>query len=300
MISIVTPTYNRSSLLKRLYQSLKAQSCHDFEWIVIDDGSTDGTRSVINRFIFENILNITHLQQENSGKHVALNTAIKHCRGQWIFVVDSDDMLTPDAISVLYRHILQIKDNQRFCGISAAKMLSDNKIIGRQPKLPITDMAFFEFYHRRSYTGDRALVFRTDLLHRNPFPVFENEKFLPEGIVWETISRDKLVRFINEPIYICEYRSDGLSAGYHSLMVANPVGNALYYKILSEHPEATFLTRLRCSFMHYYLLKSAMKKGCDVSSIQPSARLKAYHKVAPLLVPLYKFKSLFRQNKVSK
>lgn len=300
MISIVTPTYNRAKFLNRLFRSLKSQLCTDFEWIIIDDGSTDETRATVNRFIFENAVDITYIAQENRGKHVAINSAVKHCRGEWTFIVDSDDMLTPDAISTLSNHLSLIQCDRRFCGISAVKTTLDRQIIGRQPESDITDVAFFDFYHKLGYNGDRALVFRTDLLRENPFPIFDNEKFLPEGILWETISRNKLVRFITTPVYICEYQTDGLSARYHDLMISNPIGNALYYKILSEHPDATFLTRVRCSFMHRHLLNIAIKNGCDISAIKTSGTLRFYHLIAPVFSPFYKLKSLFKQFKASK
>ncbi|MDE7155915.1 MAG: glycosyltransferase family 2 protein [Muribaculaceae bacterium] len=291
MISIITPTYNRANLLGRLYESLNTQSCIDFEWIVVDDGSTDNTTETIKRFISENKFPITLLHQSNNGKHTAINLAMHHCNKEWICIIDSDDRLTPNAIEVLSHEAKQI-DSNNICGISALKVTPDGHTIGKHPENRTIDMSFFDYYFNYSFKGDRLLMFRSNLMKCNPFPVFENEKFIPEGVVWQGITNDKLVRFINSKLNICEYLPDGLTAQYRELMEKNPVGNALYYKILSENKRATSITKIKCSVLHLYLIEIALKNGSEISSILPDKKLRHYHLLAKILMPIYKLKRI--------
>ncbi|MDE6352526.1 MAG: glycosyltransferase family 2 protein [Muribaculaceae bacterium] len=291
MISIVTPTYNRALLLSRLYESLKAQSCHDFEWIIVDDGSTDNTTETVKRFIDENSIPVTLLYQPNGGKHTATNLALPYCSKEWTCIVDSDDWLTPNAVEILSKQARQI-DTKTICGISALKATSENKTIGKHPEIKVVDLPFFDYYFKLNFRGDRLLMFRTELMKQHPFPVFENEKFIPEGVVWQSITKGKLVRFINSKLNICEYQPNGLTAQYRALMENNPVGNALYYKILSENERATFITRIKSSVLHLYLLEIATKNSSDVSSVLPDKKLRLYHIFARILMPIYKLKRI--------
>ncbi|MDE6225233.1 MAG: hypothetical protein K2M25_03750, partial [Muribaculaceae bacterium] len=139
---------------------------------------------------------------------------------------------------------------------------------------------------------DRLLMFRADLMKQNPFPVFENEKFIPEGVIWQTITKNKLVRFINSRLNFCEYQPDGLTAQYRNLMKSNPVGNALYYKILSENERATFITKIKSSVLHLYLLEIVSRNSRDISSILPDKKIHLYHIFARFLMPIYKLKRI--------
>ena len=291
MISIITPTYNRAHLLCRLYNSLRHQTCDDFEWIIVDDGSTDNTIEIVHKFLNDNIISIKFLHQQNRGKHIAINLALPHCIGDWVCIVDSDDLLSYDAIEILSNHAKLVK-SEEICGISAIKVTFDNKVIGKHPDDPVIDLPFFDYYFRMNYKGDRLLMFRADLMKQNPFPVFDNEKFIPEGVIWQTITKNKLVRFINSRLNFCEYQPDGLTAQYRNLMEANPIGNALYYKLLSEHKRASFLTKIRCSLIHLYLLEIAKKNGSDVTPVATDKRLSRYHIIAEIIMPIYKLKRI--------
>ncbi|EHD1192573.1 glycosyltransferase family 2 protein, partial [Escherichia coli] len=101
MISVLTPTYNRAYTLKRLYESLICQTTKSFEWVVVNDGSNDETESIIKEFQQQNIIKIVYYKQENKGKTQALNAGIQLCAGSDILIVDSDDLLTSDAIACI-------------------------------------------------------------------------------------------------------------------------------------------------------------------------------------------------------
>ena len=103
-ITVFTPTYNRGYTLKKLYNSLKKQSDNDFEWLIIDDGSTDDTKSLVKDFIKENKVNIRYMYKKNEGKYKAINTAIDLAKGELFFIVDSDDWITEDSIETIKKY----------------------------------------------------------------------------------------------------------------------------------------------------------------------------------------------------
>lgn len=225
MISIITPTYNRGYILPRLYDSLLLQSINNFEWIVIDDGSKDETETIVNQWIEnkEKKFDIHYVKKENGGKHRALNVGIAHAKYNYIFIVDSDDYLVNDALNLIQKQLLEIKGNENFAGVSGLKgkiVNSEENItaLGQFPKnkkyLNATNL------ERRKYklNGDKAEVYRKDLLLKYPFPEFENENFIGEDAVWNQIAKDNYkIRWFNSIICICEYLDDGLTKqGSHS------------------------------------------------------------------------------------
>lgn len=212
MISILTPTYNRAYTLERLYLSLVEQTVYDFEWIIIDDGSADCTREIVEKWE-KSLFCITYFFKKNEGKHTAINIGVKMAKGEYIFIVDSDDYLLSDAIKRINEWVDSIKNDQRFAGVSGLRGYTEKKEIGERPKSQYVDCTNLE---RKKYSlrGDKAEVYKRDILLKYPFPVFEGEHFLPEDIVWNAIARDGyLIRWYNEIIYIGEYLPDGLTMG---------------------------------------------------------------------------------------
>ena len=187
MISILTPTYNRAHTLPRLYKSLKQQTMKDFEWIIVDDGSTDNTKYIVEKWIKEiNLFNIIYIKQKNGGKHRALNKGIPHAKYDYIYIVDSDDYLTDDAVEKIHLWISTIDNKSKFAGVSGLKGKITDKgmiIIGQFPsKLEFIDATNLERKSKK-LLGDKAEVYRKDILLKYPFPEFEGEKFLTEAVV---------------------------------------------------------------------------------------------------------------------
>lgn len=118
MITVLTPTYNREKTLKRAYESLLSQSKKDFEWIIVDDGSTDNTKSLIEGFINENKLDIKYIYKTNGGKHTALNVGTNKAKGELLLILDSDDYLSDDAIELCYKYWKKYKDDKTICGMT--------------------------------------------------------------------------------------------------------------------------------------------------------------------------------------
>ncbi len=124
--SIITPTFNRSSQLRRAIESILAQTHTDYELIVIDDGSTDDTQVMLNEFV--GLERISIVKQSNQGASAARNNGIKQARGRYICFLDSDDVFTPDHLEKTASDISRQPDIQAFSSKLQFKRKSTNYI----------------------------------------------------------------------------------------------------------------------------------------------------------------------------
>ena len=226
MVSVFTPAYNRAYTLGNLYRSLKAQTSHDFEWIIIDDGSEDGTEELVRQWTQETReFPIIYKKVPNGGKHRAINMGTALAKYEAFFIVDSDDCLTEDAIEFVLTEFPHIVDDDRYAGISGLRMYKNGEIIGEVPLFSeYVDATNFE-RAEYSLSGDKAEIYKTSVLKRYRFPEFADETFLTEAVVWDAVAFDGLkIRWFNRPIYITEYMPDGLSRNIYMKMKKNPFG----------------------------------------------------------------------------
>ena len=189
-ITIFTPTYNRQATLERLFKSLVNQSNKNFEWIVIDDGSTDNTDHLFKKIKEAPIpFSITYLKKKNGGKHRAINDAIKLAEGELFFIVDSDDYLTENAIEQIFAWQKSLDNSHQWAGVAGLRGYSEHKAIGQIFSSNFVDAKNTE---RRKYhlEGDKAEIYFTDILKRYPFPEVDGENFISEEIVWNSIAHD--------------------------------------------------------------------------------------------------------------
>jgi glycosyltransferase involved in cell wall biosynthesis len=228
MITIFTPTYNRANTLPRTYESLLIQSNKDFEWLIVDDGSTDNTESLVKNWVRDGKITIRYYKQNNSGKYIAFNTALNLAKGEYFFTVDSDDWLPQDSLENIATVFPNLKV-ANCCGIIALKSYGDGNIIGKQ--LP-DNIEYSNAYHLSliGYGGERSLIFKTSIIKKFPFPVVENEKFVTESVVYDNVEKEHVYYILNKSLTICEYQSDGLSANVYRTMYNNPTGYKIYYK----------------------------------------------------------------------
>ena len=222
IISILTPTYNRGNKLSKIYDSLLKQTSKNFEWIVVDDGSSDDTKNVVNSFIKENKMNIKYIYKENGGKHTALNVGTKEASGELILVLDSDDYLSDDAIEQATKYWDKYKDNDKICGMTFLRKISNPIYKSKLFDECVSNM--IEFKYNQGNLIDMCEIIRTDILKQYPYPVFENERFLSEVIVTGEISKEYDMAYIPKEIYYAEYLEDGLSKNWMRLVVNNPNG----------------------------------------------------------------------------
>ena len=229
MITIMTPTYNRAYVLSRLHKSLCQQKRRDFEWLVIEDGSTDGTAELIYDCRDKSDFEITYVYKENGGKHRAINEGVVHATGDWIIIVDSDDLLTGDAVAKLYDVMNHI--GSEFVGMCFRKATLSGHMIGISGTVWSKSMVMQPIMAGHVLKGDLAYVFRTNVMRECPFPEFPGEKFVPELYIWNKIADiGKIVFYVDQVIYLCEYLPDGYTSNFKKNLRSNPCGFGLFYR----------------------------------------------------------------------
>jgi glycosyltransferase involved in cell wall biosynthesis len=248
VFTVFIPSFNRATLLKRAIESVGNQTVRNFELLIVDDGSTDNTKDIVEMYQTKFDFPVHYHFQKNQGKHVAHNSALKLARGSFIVILDSDDMLVPNALERLEFHWKQIPEKIRdqFAGIEGHCAYSNGEIVGTRFPSDILDSNFLETRRKLHIGGDKKNSIRTDVLREFPFPVFEGEKFIRESIVWDRIARKYSFRYVNEVIQIIEYQDTGLSSNLFNLRVNNPKGFRLCFK------EEVNLNRKFLSFTELY------------------------------------------------
>lgn len=277
-ITILTPTYNRASLLPRLFDSLLRQTSKDFEWIVVDDGSTDDTREVVANLKEKcgGAFPMGYVYKANGGKHMAINIGAERARGELLFIADSDDLLTDDALETVENSWHDISDDKSFAGIAGLDIAMDTReVIGSGLPQEHIDCNAIDIRYRHHVTGDMKEVFRTEVLREFPFPEFAGERFCPEQLVWFRMARRYRLRYINKPIYIADYQPDGITAGITRARMRNPSASMLTYAELTECP-VPFLVKVKAAinFWRFWHCRTA-------TSVVPRVALR-WHWLRPL------------------
>jgi glycosyltransferase involved in cell wall biosynthesis len=108
-VSVVLATYNRATFLPETIESILRQSFHDYELLVVDDGSTDDTRTKLKPYETR----LRYLYQENRGPSAARNLGVRHAKADWISIQDSDDLCTPTHLQTLWDYVKDHTD----CGM---------------------------------------------------------------------------------------------------------------------------------------------------------------------------------------
>ncbi|AKQ54275.1 glycosyl transferase family protein [Bordetella hinzii] len=217
--TVLTPTYNRAATLHRVYQSLAGQTFRDFEWLVVDDGSTDNTNQIIGEWQARAAFPIRYVWQKNQHKKTAFNRGVREARGELIVALDSDDEMTPDALAILdeaWRAIPEA-ERERFVAVTGLCARPDGSIVGDRFPADVFDSNAVDMYFRQRIQGEKFGCMRADVLRRFPFPQ-EVPGFVPESLVWWAIARQGYrSRFINRVVRIYHDSADGLSQSAVSL-----------------------------------------------------------------------------------
>ena len=264
-ITVCTPTYNRAHLLNKLYTSLKKQNYNSFQWIIVDDGSTDDTEAIVNEFIKENNINIRYIKKKNGGKHTALNIGIDNAEGELFWIVDSDDYIIDDALKYIWNKWCELKDKKDFAGLSALKGYENKKVIGTTVNEEYIDADVLTYRYKYRVLGDKSEVYRTDILKKYKFPEYREEKFLTEAVVWNRIANDGYkIRWFNKVIYICEYLEGGLTNTSDKNIMDSWQGTTLYYKELLSYKQVPLKDKIlngARAYLHYCYEKGIGFKG---------------------------------------
>lgn len=271
LVTILTPAYNRAYSLPRLYQSLKAQTDRDFEWLVVDDGSVDDTRELIQGCIAEDAIPIRYIRKANGGKHDALNVGIAAIESPWTFIVDSDDYLAENAVERIRFYADRLPGchaRRKVASLCFLRAFPDGKTNGEKPR---DNEVVGNFIDRRINShdelADKAEVYLTQVLREHPFPVYPGERFLQENIVWIRIAFDYDMLFLNEAIYIGDYLADGLTKNVRKNKLRNPVGMYQNAALLMD-PRFVWIVRIKGALLYdiyYKLAHGSMLRGISHS-----------------------------------
>lgn len=222
-LTVLTPTYNRAKLLERLYESLCRQTCMAFQWLIIDDGSTDETQQLIKNFVEQNEIAIDYKIKKNGGKHTALNYSHPFIKGKYVVIVDSDDYLTYDAVDKILTKWKMYATDQTIAGITFQRgnpknnKPYDTNIAGEY-------ISTFAEETNKGMHGDHCETVRADLFKNFMFPEYDDERFVAEGAMWYSITRGYKVVYSDEIVYLAEYLEDGLTKSGRLLHIKNPKG----------------------------------------------------------------------------
>lgn len=261
MITVFTPTYNRAYIITKLYASLQEQTCRDFEWLVVDDGSTDNTEQLFKIWLKESDLKIRYIKQENGGKHRAINKGVIEAKGEWFFIVDSDDYVPKDSIALISKHIEKVQSDLTIAGVCGMRYYPNGERVGGNVEFNEYLCNAFEFRYKYHVRGDLAEVFRVSVLKQYPFPEIEGEKFCPEALVWNAISSKFKILYFNKNTYVCEYLSDGLSASSLRHRIHSPIGSMLTYRDYYYYPMPLWVKfKAAISFWRFYFHSSGFSR----------------------------------------
>jgi glycosyltransferase involved in cell wall biosynthesis len=202
LFTVFTPTYNRAHTLHRVYESLVSQTFRDFEWLIVDDGSSDRTNEQIEKWQQENLISIKYIYQENQGKHVASNRGATAAKGELFLTLDSDDSCIPEALERFKYHWDSIPAEQKstFSAVTCLCKNETGNIVGNKFPFDPTDSDSLEIRYRFRVIGEKWGFHRTSVMREFPFPEISGCSYVPESIVWSAIARKYKTRFVNEPL----------------------------------------------------------------------------------------------------
>jgi glycosyltransferase involved in cell wall biosynthesis len=194
--TVFTPTYNRAHTLHRVYQSLLLQTFMGFEWLIVDDGSSDNTRNLVASWSAP--FPIRYIYKENGGKHTAFNRGVREARGELFLTLDSDDSCVPKALQTFYEVWQGIEEKECFAGVTALCMTEAGEVVGDKFIADVCDATYLEDKYVHKIKGEKWGFQRTEVLREFPFPEPEGLKLVSEGYVWARISGKYQTRYVNE------------------------------------------------------------------------------------------------------
>ncbi len=303
-VSILTTTYNRGHKIGGLYDSLVSQSCLDFEWIVVIDGSTDQTEELVREWSRQAPFPIRLVVKENGGKHTALNRAFDIMQGEFAVIVDDDDIMLTDAVKnivSLGKKTLQVHKEARksaqspICGFATPVVHFDSNPITTDTPDDGTVTEYMTLRYRTKTLGDIAEVYRVKYLRQFRFPEFSGEKFCGENYLSASLALHFRLIWYDKPLFMREYPPDGLSSKFVRLMIASPHCAATLYSLLARHPLQTFKGRIISMTTYWtYIMFSKLPWRLRIQQVGiaslpcliPAAALRLYYKLNPHAWPL--------------
>ncbi len=244
-ITVFTPSFNRAYCLHQCYESLVAQSSKDFIWLIIDDGSTDNTKELVSKWITANKIHIKYHYQQNQGMHGAHNTAYELIDTELNVCIDSDDYMPNDAIEKILNFWKSSTKNDFTAGLIGLDSYKNGEIIGNKFPSNLSNSTLEDLYHKYKVKGDKKIVYLTNIVKKyNPYPIYENERFVPLGSLYLMIDKDFKLLCLNEVLCVVEYMEDGSSRNILKQYYRHPKGFR-YSRIINMKFSNYFKVRLK-------------------------------------------------------
>lgn len=255
-ITVFTPTYNRAYIIENLYQSLQRQTYRDFEWLIVDDGSTDNTEEVIGKWQKENNdFPIRYYKKANGGKCRAINYGVDFAEGLLFFNVDSDDYLTDDALEKVAKWEEELPKDKKYCGVVGNLGTSETETPNTPWHEPYRDASLLERYDEyceHPIDGERAWVFYTEIQKKYKYPEFDGENFITPAVTWNRMAHDGyIVRIFDDIIWVYEYQPDGLTASGNKRFLERPQGHGLWLREKAEFMNYSFMEKVKMYYSFY-------------------------------------------------
>lgn len=228
-ITVFTATYNRGELLKRVWRSLACQGFDEMEWVVVDDGSEDGTSEVVEELRKNSDFEIRYKWKNNGGKHTAINEGVKMARGELFVMVDSDDELEVGALQDIWDEWVSVDNKLNIGGVCGVMRNSNGERIGTGIGCESLLSDSVEIRDKYGIDGDLMEVFRTDVLREFPFPEIDGERFCPEQLVWYRIAQKYKLMFVNRVWCVRDYIDGGLTDKIVKVRRESPVASMMTY-----------------------------------------------------------------------
>ena len=239
--------------------SLLSQTCRDFEWLIIDDGSSDGTRDLVKGWIDEGKIRIRYIYQENQGMHGAHNTAYKNITTELNTCIDSDDYMPSDAVQKIVS-FWKANGSDRYAGIVGLDYAERGGLIGTAFPEGLRETTLNGFYGNGG-KGDKKLVYRTDIIQRYPeYPLFGDERYFSLGYKYLLIDQDYKLLTLNEPLVIVDYQADGSSLNMYRQYWNDPKG---FMFLRKEHMRLYHSFKVRFKSCIHYVSHSIRAGKCE-------------------------------------
>lgn len=234
-LTVFTPAFNRAYTLHLCYESLKRQTCKDFVWLIIDDGSTDNTKELVKQWIADDVVPIRYHYQENQGMHGAHNTAYELINTELNVCIDSDDYMADDAVEKIVT-FWKVNGSNQYAGIVGLDASPDGRVIGTKMPTNIKSSTLSGLYGLHGVKGDKKLVYRSELTRKTPpYPLFPGEKYCPLSYKYILIDQQHPLLIMNEVLCFVEYLTDGSSMNIIKQYKKNPKGFSFFRKVAMKY-----------------------------------------------------------------
>lgn len=266
-VTVFTPTYNRGEYLPLIYKCLCEQTCKDFEWLVVDDGSTDATSSIMQRIIQNSLhgFSIQYFFKPNGGKHTAINMGVEKSSGDIFLILDSDDELPPNAVDDVINEYKTIADDNNCGGVCGLMAHRNGKLIGSGFPIDSFEANSLDLRYKYNVIGDLIEVFKTDVLREFPFPEIHGERFCPEALIWNRIAQKYKLKCFNKVVYHRDYLDGGLTDNIVKIRMKSPIASMMCYAELSKM-DIPFKQKLKAA-INYWRFRFCLKGKQDIPNI---------------------------------